>query len=186
MKPYENFDDATLVRQIGQGEDRALTYVYHQHWPMILRLIQLNSGTEEEAKDIYQDTIIHIYEKIKEGNFALTCQLKTYVYAVCRKKWLNRLRGNHFVRDSEDVLEDLPEIIDEEAVLPEPAQLQNGIEQLGEPCRSLLVYFYYEKMSLEQIASHMQYASPNVAKQQKFRCIERLKKHFLSLQANGF
>ncbi|MDJ1468576.1 sigma-70 family RNA polymerase sigma factor [Cytophagaceae bacterium DM2B3-1] len=186
MKQYENPDDATLVRQILQGEDWALTHVYHTHWPMILRLVQLNSGTEEDAKDIYQEIIIHLYEKIKEGNFILTCQLKTYLYAVGRKKWLNRLRGNHFVRDSEEVLEDLPEIIEEESFMPEPAQLQNGIEQLGEPCRTLLIYFYYEKMSLEQIASHMQYASPNVAKQQKFRCIERLKKNFLSLHTNGF
>jgi hypothetical protein len=48
--------------------------------------------------------------------------------------------------------------------------------QLKEPCHTLLIGFYYQRMSLEQLAKELHYASANVAKQMKFRCLERLRK----------
>ncbi len=184
MKDYSLVSESVLLADLRAGSDQALVYVYKTHWNMILRLVQLNNGTAEDAKDVYQDAMIHLYGKLRQEQFLLTCQLKTYLYAVCRYKWLKRLRGQTLLRDTEN-LENLPELTDTpEVSLPYDEQIHQAVTTMDEPCRSILVAFYYEKLSLSQIAKHMQYASDNVVKQQKFRCIERLKKLFLSVKNN--
>lgn len=183
MNDYTPVSEAALLDALRAGDDRALGYVYQTNWPMILRLIQHNSGTPEDARDVYQDAIIHLYGKLKQPDFTLTCQVRTYLYAVCRYTWLKRLRGNRLLRDTESLPENLPDLADTEPAspqLPPDEQIQQAVADMGEPCRSILMAFYYEKLSLIQIAQRMQYASDNVVKQQKFRCIERLKKLFLS------
>ena len=40
-----------------------------------------NNGDEDDAKDVYQEGIIIVYNKIKSGDFELTSKLKTYIYS---------------------------------------------------------------------------------------------------------
>ena len=85
------FSDEALLAGIRNEDEAALAYLYKQHYPMVLHFVQNNNGTDDEAKDIYQEAIIIFYEKIKEGTLELNCQIKTYLYSVCRRLWLKRL-----------------------------------------------------------------------------------------------
>ena len=42
-----------------------------------------NNGNEDDAKDIFQESIIVLYEKVKAGKFELSSKLKTFIYSVC-------------------------------------------------------------------------------------------------------
>src|SRR6476646_9526815 len=83
--------DEALVAAVRSGDDRALERLYRQHYPMVAQLVRTNSGSDDEAKDIYQEAIIVFYEKARQPEFVLTCQVKTYLYAVARRLWLKRL-----------------------------------------------------------------------------------------------
>ncbi|MDQ4142046.1 MAG: sigma-70 family RNA polymerase sigma factor, partial [Bacteroidota bacterium] len=85
------FSDEAIIHGIVNDDEEALAYLYRLHFPMILHFIQNNNGTDDEAKDIYQESIIVFYEKIKAGTLELNCQIKTYLYSVCRRLWLKRL-----------------------------------------------------------------------------------------------
>ena len=50
-----------------------LDFIYDQYFYPVKVFISRNSGTEEDAKDIYQDAVLVIYQKVKEGNLALNC-----------------------------------------------------------------------------------------------------------------
>jgi DNA-directed RNA polymerase specialized sigma24 family protein len=65
---------------------------------MILQLVINNNGDEDEAKDIYQEAIIVLYNKVKRGDFELSSKLKTYIYSICRRLWLKRLKATKQVR----------------------------------------------------------------------------------------
>ena len=168
-----------LVSALRKGDNQALKFVYKTYWPMISRFVRENSGGEEDAEELYQEGIIALYEKFKSPDFILSCSIKTYIYSICRNKWLNVLKGRRVIVDLEEYLEagDLPE--EDLAVLPEDVEMMRVISSMGDPCHSLLVGFYYHQLSLDNLAEKLQYASANVAKQQKFRCIERLKKLFM-------
>ena len=170
--------DQELLIALKQRDDAALSYLYQAYWPMILQMVKTNSGTQAEAEDLYQESILDLLEKVWNGELVLTCRLKNFLYSICRLKWLHQLRGKPRFIDIEEYVELGEEFVipAEEAAQPADAQIASSIHALGEPCRTLLFGFYYENLSFEQLAAKLGYSSMFVARQQKFRCKDRLKK----------
>ncbi|MDQ3291376.1 MAG: sigma-70 family RNA polymerase sigma factor [Bacteroidota bacterium] len=172
--------DEVLIQGLQNGSRQALEFIYSTHWPMIANFVRLNNGSPEEAEDLYQEGVITLYEQVRKGNFTMGSSLKTYLYAICRNKWLTKLKKQVPITDLEEHLHQIPtEETDTDVPFVDDAALKLAIEGLGEPCRSVIVGYYYHKLSLEQLADNLNYSNANVAKQQKFRCVERLKKKFL-------
>jgi RNA polymerase sigma factor (sigma-70 family) len=179
--PDKKLQEEELLAALRKRDESAVKYVYQTYWPLILRLVKLNSGSEAEAKDLYQECILDFLEKVWNPDFVLTCKLGTYLYSIGRNKWLYSLRGRQKLMDIAEYthIDELPEQrIEEDIKLPHDHEIINAITALGEPCRSLLIGFYYEELSMEQLATQLNYKSVNVAKQQKFRCKDRLKQAF--------
>ncbi|MCR5887914.1 sigma-70 family RNA polymerase sigma factor [Hymenobacter sp. J193] len=185
-KGQPSYTDEEFVAAIRRGDDRALAQLYRLHLPMVLHLVQQNSGTEDEAKDVYQEGVMVFYEKVRDGSLELSCQIKTYLYAVCRRLWLKRLaeKGRYGGRldDHEPYLETgaeadlaLAEQRDQQFALMEQA-----LSQLGEPCRSLLEGYYLLDKSMQQLTAEFGYTNADNAKNQKYKCLVRLKKLFFT------
>ncbi|MDX5345768.1 MAG: sigma-70 family RNA polymerase sigma factor [Hymenobacteraceae bacterium] len=176
--------DEKLLAGLRNQEEPALTHLYKQHFPMILHFVLNNSGTEDDAKDIYQEAVIIFYEKIQDGTLTLSCQIKTYLYSVCRRLWLKRLaeksRFSIDVDDSEAYLQ-----LKEDQPVQEENELKfnlmaEAMAQLGEPCRQLLEDFYIQDLSMQDITDKFGYTSADSAKNQKYKCLQRLKKLFFA------
>jgi RNA polymerase sigma factor (sigma-70 family) len=175
--------DDRILSALKERDESAINYIYQTYWPMILQLVKTNNGSTAEAKDLYQDGMLDFLEKVWQENFILTCKIRTFIYSICRNKWLYQLRGRKKFIDMEEYIaceSPQQEEQEEAAGLPDDTQIMQAINKLGEPCRSLLVGYYYEKQSMEQLAQKLNYKSVNVAKQQKFRCKDRLKHAFLT------
>ena len=80
-----------MLKGLLQNKREAIETIYKQHYNIVQSLILNNSGNTEEAEDIFQEAHIVSYEKVKSGSFELNCQIKTYLYSVCRRLWLKRL-----------------------------------------------------------------------------------------------
>lgn len=170
--------DEGLISALKKGDNEALKYVYKTYWPMISRFVRCNSGRMEDAEELYQEGIITLYEKLRTTDFILTCSVKTYIYSICRNKWLYLLKGRKVIMDIEEYDAINLEPADEMHELPENKEIVEAISSMGDPCHTLLIGFYYQQLSLDILADKLKYASASVAKQQKFRCVERLKKIF--------
>ncbi|CAN5811660.1 hypothetical protein BH24BAC1_BH24BAC1_19780 [soil metagenome] len=176
--------DEALVAGIKRNDEAALSYLYTLHFPMILHFMLNNSGTEEEAKDIYQEAVIIFYEKIKAGSMVLNCQIKTYLYSVCRRLWLKKLTEKSRVgkpRDEEFFVELAAEEAEDDEKEMRFGIMGESLALLGEPCRSLLEDFYLHERSMQQISERFGYTNPDNAKNQKYKCLMRLKKLFFSV-----
>ncbi|HEX5169351.1 MAG TPA: sigma-70 family RNA polymerase sigma factor, partial [Cyclobacteriaceae bacterium] len=161
-----------------------LRELYKSHYPMILNMVCSNSGTEQEGKDIYQDAVIAFYEKVQQPDFVLTCKVKTYLFAVSKRLWLKRLaekkRYTGRIEESETFLEIDAEMIDLEKKEETFRQMSKALESLGEPCRSIIEDFYFRDQSMEHIRDKFGYTNTDNAKNQKYKCLQRLKKIFFS------
>jgi RNA polymerase sigma factor (sigma-70 family) len=176
--------DEAVIEGIRSGDDRALAYLYKLHFPMISHLIVSNSGTDDEAKDVYQEGVIVFYEKIKDNSLELTCQIKTYLYSVCRRLWLKKLaekgRFANKVTDAENYLtleEDVPQHEENERQF---GVMESSLNQLGEPCKTLLEDYYIRMQNMQEITDRFGYTNTDTAKNQKYKCLQRLKKIFFS------
>lgn len=179
------FSDEALLAGIRKEEEAALAYLYKLHFPMILHFVQNNNGTDDEAKDIYQEAVIIFYEKIRDGGLELNCQIKTYLYSVCRRLWLKRLAlKNRFaglVSESDsfvDVEEDLAAADEQEEKFN---IMGEALGLLGEPCKTLLEDFYIQDLSMQTITDKLGYTNADNTKNQKYKCLMRLKKLFFGI-----
>ncbi|MBC6608445.1 sigma-70 family RNA polymerase sigma factor [Hymenobacter sp. BT188] len=185
-KGQPSYTDEEFVAAIQGGDDRALAQLYRLHLPMISHLVLQNSGTEDEAKDVYQEGVMVFYEKVREGSLELSCQIKTYLYAVCRRLWLKRLaEKNRFggrLEDHEPYLETGAEADVDQAEERDQrfATMAEALNHLGEPCRSLLEGFYLQEKSMQQLTAEFGYTNADNAKNQKYKCLVRLKKLFFT------
>jgi len=177
-----NYFDELIVEEIRKKNDVALKELYKSHYPMIVHLVCSNNGTEQEAKDIYQEAIIAFYERVQQPAFMLTCKVKTYIYAVCRRLWLKRLAekkrfGSSI--DEGDTFFGLDNEMEAIAIKEERfKKMQSALMQLGQPCRNLIVDFYINDLSMEEISMKFNYTNADNAKNQKYKCLQRLKKIF--------
>ena len=155
---------------------------------MIQAMILNNNGSIDDARDIFQEAMLVLYEKAKSGNFELSCQIRTYIYSVSRRLWLKRLQQmNRFpaeagsMEDSVPVEEDLEQ---QEQKNLEFVVMEKAMMGLGEPCRSLLEAFYLQKKNMAEIAGNFGYTNADNAKTQKYKCLSRLKKLFFAQYKN--
>lgn len=147
-----------------------------------------NNGTADDAKDIFQEAMIVLYEKARSGNFELSCQIKTYVYSVSRRLWLKRLQhANRYSGDisGAEVVQVEDDIEEHSRRDAEFEMMEKAILGLGEPCKSLLEAFYLQKKNMQEIAASFGYTNAENAKTQKYKCLIRLKKIFFTHYKNG-
>lgn len=176
-----HFLEEALISELRKKNEVALKQLYRENYPMVLKLVVTNSGSEQEAKDVYQEAIIHFYERVSKAEFALTCKIKTYLYSVCRKLWLQRLslRNKHVRIDEIDQLEGVDEIINDiESKEKNFAVMTHSLDKLGEPCRSILEEYYLKSKTMEEITEKFGYTNTDNTKNQKYKCLQRLKKFF--------
>lgn len=172
--------DEAIVEALTNQDDSVLHWVYKTCYPAIVKMVLQNSGNRDEAVDVFQDGVLVFYENIKDGTFELKSSISTYLYAVCRHLWLNRLRekGRYpmFVADVDENHQAQDEVRQFEEEEKRFEKLGNAIDMLGEPCRSLLKDFYYQDLSMTEIAEKFGYTNADNAKTQKYKCLQRLKK----------
>jgi len=149
---------------------------------MILQMVVMNNGTDDDAKDIFQESVIVLYDKVKSGNFELNSKLKTFIYSVCRRLWLKRLkqlsRNSGSIKDFEDVLPVEPDLERHEEKDRQFRQMEESLNKLGEPCKTIIEDFYINNRSMQEICAKFGYTNADNAKNQKYKCLQRLKKMF--------
>jgi RNA polymerase sigma factor (sigma-70 family) len=187
VKPETN--EQLLLRGLANNDAKAIESIYKENFRMIQAFILNNNGTYDDARDVFQEAMIALYEKAKSESFVLTCQIKTYVYSICRRLWLKRLQQlGRFVAQNESVEETVSveeDLETHEKRNSEFAIMDKALKSLGEPCKSLLESYYLQKKGMNEIASAFGYTNADNAKNQKYKCLVRLKKLFFAQYNTG-
>ena len=176
-------NEKALLEGLAKNDRKAIESIYKDNYNMVQSLILNNNGSADDAKDVFQEAMVVLYEKVKSGTFELNCQIKTYVYSVSRRLWLKKLvQLNRFnLSDGQEetiaVEEDLEE---HQRRDQEFGMMEKAMSSLGEPCKSLLEAFYLQKRNMHEIAASFGYTNADNAKNQKYKCLMRLKKAFFT------
>ncbi len=174
--------DSEIILGILNNSQDILEKLYKGYFPMILQLVLTNSGDEDDAKDVFQESIIVLYNKVKRGNFELNSKLKTFIYSVCRRIWLKKLstksRSAGRIEDFEDVVQVEDDLEQREEQDNKFKQMEQSLSNLGEPCKTIIEDFYIRNKTMQDICEKFGYTNADNAKNQKYKCLQRLKKLF--------
>ena len=177
-------NEQALLKGLAENDSRAVEALYKSHFGMIQHFVINNNGSFDDARDIFQEAMITLYEKVQLDNFALTCQIKTYLFSICKNLWLKRLQqmGKYSTplsaqEETISVEEDLDRFEKKDAAF---AIMDRALNSLGEPCKSLLEGYYLNKKGMQELANQFGYTNADNAKNQKYKCLMRLKKLFFA------
>ncbi len=174
--------ESEVIAAIKSGSKEVLQRFYLENKDGFTQFIQQKfSISNADAEDIYQDAVIALVENIRKGKLDdLKSSLKTYLFSIGKfmayKNYKQQLKIS--LADTESFPEEL-EWIDtdkqdeNEAVI---RLLQAKLNEMGEGCRKILIWFYYEGKKIEDIVKAGNYAGKDVVKSQKSRCLAMLKK----------
>ena len=180
--------DLILLKGIAAEDKGSIEQLYRQYYIMVQSMVLANAGNNDDAADLFQETIIVLYEKTKKGDFELQCLLKTFLYSIARRLWLKKLQQQQRYISQPDGLEETIPVEDE---IESHLKLQNdfyimesAMNKIGEPCKSLLQAYYLQKKHMNVIAQEFGYTNADNAKTQKYKCLVRLKKLFFAQYKN--
>ena len=134
-------NEQALLKGLAQNDSKAVETLYKSHFTMIQHYVENNNGSFDDARDIFQEAMIALYEKVQLDSFVLTCQIKTYLFSICKHLWLKRLQqmGKYSSplsahEESISVEMDMGQIEKKDAAF---AIMDRSLNSLGEPCKSL-------------------------------------------------
>jgi len=187
LKPENN--EKELLIGFAASDRKAVEKIYSDNFNMVQSLIINNNGSADDARDIFQETMIVLFEKLRAGGFELNCLIKTFVYSVARRLWLKRLQQQNRYSSPGDSMADVVQVEEDleahEQRNAEFDMMERAINNLGEPCKSLLEAYYLQKQNMQVIAAKFGYTNADNAKNQKYKCLMRLKKIFFTDYKNG-
>ncbi len=179
-----DINEQALLKGLAVDDSKAIETIYKENFTMVQTFIINNNGSYDDARDIFQEAMIVLYEKAQNESFVLTSKLNTFIYSICRRLWFKRLQQmGRFSNQIESLEETVP--VEEDVEFREKrnaefAIMDRALNSLGEPCKSLLEGFYVKKIDMQALAREFGYTNADNAKNQKYKCLMRLKKLFFT------
>ena len=84
--------DENIILLIKTGKTTKAFELIYKNFPMMKKMIISSGGTSDDAKDIFQDSVIIFYRMTVKSDFSLSSSISTLLYSICRKLWLKKIR----------------------------------------------------------------------------------------------
>ena len=171
--------DNQILDAIQNGDDSALGILYERNLRMITKYVLNNQGTEFEAQEILQDTLVIFWEKVRNKSYQQKSKISTFLFAIAKNRWLQELsrRKRHTDLDAMGTQRDDAHNAEEAYQEKEMAEIvRQCMARLSDLCRKILTYYYYDQKSMTEISRLTGLANDNVAKAKKYQCKKELEK----------
>lgn len=177
-----NEKDSMIIQSIRSGAHSVpLQYLYDVSLKKVRGYILKNSGCKEDANDIFQDSVIILFNQIRLNKFNESNSIDGFIFSISKNLWIDKIRRDkkftnydspdqfNAISDSTNLLEDL--------ISKEKTQAMKEVfNLLDEKCQKILTYVIFENRSMKEVSSLMNYSSDDVAKTNHYRCKQYLSK----------
>jgi RNA polymerase sigma factor (sigma-70 family) len=181
MNAKITFSDPALAEAIKRKRDldQAVRFLYQEHAAVTRSFIMGRGGSEQDADDIFQETVISFIDSVQKEKFRFESGIRTFLISVAKNLWLNELRKRSRAGNREQAFETgreqedpgISEIIGHREL---KLQLQQLLDGLGDACRKILILFYYENLSMKEMVAHLHYENEQVVRNKKYKCLQQL------------
>lgn len=85
-------NDQQYIEGLLTNDDKVIDAIYRNFSGKVKHWVCANSGTSDDAADIFQESIISIYRQARDKGLELTCPFEAFLLMVCKRKWWNELK----------------------------------------------------------------------------------------------
>jgi RNA polymerase sigma factor (sigma-70 family) len=171
MGIFSKISDSRIIEGIRQQDDVILNWLYDNYLPDVKNLVLKNSGSKEDVSDVFQDSIIVLFNQVSEKNFNLTTDLKGYFFGIARNVWSAQLRKKQ--RNTElDI-----DIVDDDQDEYSDPLMERVVSRAFQKLKSdqqLVLTLFSDGHSYEDIAIKLNLKNEMNARRKKYLCKEAL------------
>jgi len=174
-----NSQQDVLLELLQPNIENAVRKLYEHYFEAIVVQVCANGGSRDDGADIFQEAVLVLIDKVKQGQFRGESSIKTFLSAIARNLWLFELR----TRDRRKNREILYMTGEEKATQLElriyskqtNANLSAILDKMGDTCKKILTGFYYEDKSMRELLEQFHYENEQVLRNKKSKCMKKLK-----------
>ena len=171
--------DQEIIEGIKGGNEGVVVRLYEMYRSEFFSWSGKMYGlSDDEIADVFQEAVIAFYYNVRNGKLNdLNSSVKTYLFAIGKNQVLKKFEKNSrlFVTDELPEVNDFTMGDDLFEASERQKMISKLIDELGEPCRSILKMFYFQRFTMDAIAENLGYKNEHVVKSQKLRCFNQLK-----------
>ena len=178
-RPVKRLTDEEIITGLRKRDNRVLQYIYKNSFNTVKQLVVHNAGSDSDAEDIFQESLIIIFKKIRDDpGFKLTANFTTYIYSISRLIWLKHLKQIKKI-EIDPLNRDMEERIEFEEPLPvddkdlRMAIYQRTLSKIPEDCQRIL-RLTAEDISSKEIARQLGFRSEGYVRKRRHFCKEYL------------
>jgi RNA polymerase sigma factor (sigma-70 family) len=169
---FKKISDINIIEGIRSQDDKILNWLYDNYFQSVKNHVLGNSGSIEDVSDVFQDTIIVLYNQITDENLNLTTDLKGYFFGIAKNVWSSQLRRKQKTVELEVDIPDDGESEDQYDPILERI-ISRVINDL-KPDQQMVLSLYSEGYSYEEIAVKMNLKNETYARRKKYLSKEAL------------
>jgi RNA polymerase sigma factor (sigma-70 family) len=172
-----------ILKGIVENDREIIQYVYRKYFSSVENYVLKHRGTREDARDLFQDGIVIVYEQVKNKNLIIKSSFYTYFYSVCKYQWLKLLRekDNKYFESIDENVEfdrsislkakhEMDELIEKESRIK---VYQKHYKNLSKECQ-ILLKLVARGFKPDEIKETMNFKSVGYTYKKRRICKERL------------
>jgi RNA polymerase sigma factor (sigma-70 family) len=175
-------DDA-FISGLRDKNEKAIYGLYTTYYPSVEKYIIMNSGSDQDAEDVFQDTVLVLLQYVSKTDFSLNCSLKTFVFAIARRLWLKHIRGRSKTETLAEIELGQQDFLVHWEEVERSEKRYNSIPQvlsrISAHCSGLLKQLFLTG----EIPDH--YKNNHSFRNQKYKCLEQARKMVEHLALSG-
>lgn len=171
--------DEEFINSFKMGNTQIIRILYDKNLPSIANHVRKNSGTNTEAESILWEAITILWEKIVQNRFELRngVTVSTYLFSICVNLWRKELRriGKYTQKEFADPIDDADYNEENERIYTNRQKvIMDCLSKMGDKCRQVLQLYYFNRLSMADIAKKMGYEHEGIARNTKYKCYPKL------------
>ena len=161
-----------------RNDPATIRALYDRHLPSVRQYVLQNSGTTNDAQDVFQEAVTVLWMNVKEGRFDSRADSDPggFLFRVAKNKWLDTVRSaahKHMKVVHDDRIDAMETDVDD-GIEERIARLRGVYEKLDDKCKQVLDQYYFERKDLATIAQNMGVEEESI-RTIKYRCMMKLR-----------
>lgn len=156
-----------------EEREQLFTQLYEDTFPKVAKFVANRGGTFEDARDIFHDALVILYEKIVNEERSIETSTEFYLIGIAKHLWIRKFNDDHRKIELDDMEKSIA--IPDDYFETSENRLTSLLELTGRKCMELLRAFYYENLPLQQIRAAFGFSTEHSVSVQKFKCIEKMR-----------
>ena len=157
-----------------EERERRFEELYETAFPAVAAFVSKMNGSFQDAKDIFQDALVIYFEKSGGPTFGVVSMPERYILGIAKHLWIRKFKEDRKII-SLDSLESTISIPEDYFPSLHSNRLLQILENTGKKCMDLLRGFYFEKLTMREMARSRGYSNEHSVTVQKYKCLEKIR-----------